>query len=89
MKDNPPDVTFLVFNDQETAFSLEIVWTFAIACTDQFKPANEDWGPRPVPVVKGHLDLVSHIAQSVIQDDFDFTIVNKMDMITRSPCRCH
>ena len=80
MKDNPPDVIFLVFNDHATAFSQEMIPTFAIACADQFKPADEGWGPRPVPVVKGHPDLASHIAQSVIQDDFDLTIVNKMDV---------
>jgi protocatechuate 4,5-dioxygenase beta chain len=28
----------------------------------------------------GHPQLASHIAQSVIQDDFDLTIVNKMDV---------
>jgi protocatechuate 4,5-dioxygenase beta chain len=33
-----------------------------------------------VPVVKGHPELASHIAQSVIQDDFDLTIVNRMDV---------
>jgi protocatechuate 4,5-dioxygenase beta chain len=31
-----------------------------------------------VPVVKGHPELAAHIAQSVIQDDFDLTIVNRM-----------
>jgi hypothetical protein len=30
--------------------------------------------------VVGHPDLASHIAQSVIQQDFDLTIVNKMDV---------
>ena len=30
MKDNPPDVIFLVFNDHATAFSLEMIPTFAI-----------------------------------------------------------
>jgi protocatechuate 4,5-dioxygenase, beta chain len=33
-----------------------------------------------VPTVIGHPDLASHIAQSVIQQDFDLTIVNKMDV---------
>ena len=28
----------------------------------------------------GHPELAAHIAQSVIQDDFDLTIVNKMDV---------
>ncbi len=80
MKDNPPDVIFLVFNDHATAFSLEMIPTFAIGCADEFKPADEGWGPRPVPTVIGHPELAAHIAQSVIQDDFDLTIVNKMDV---------
>ena len=80
MKDNTPDVIFLVFNDHATAFSLEMIPTFAIGCADSYTPADEGWGPRPVPAVKGHPDLASHIAQSVIQDDFDLTIVNKMDV---------
>jgi len=80
MKDNKPDVIFLVYNDHATAFSLDIIPTFAIGTAAQFQPADEGWGPRPVPVVKGHPDLASHIAQSVIQQDFDLTIVNKMDV---------
>jgi hypothetical protein len=80
MKDNKPDVIFLVYNDHATAFSLDIIPTFAIGTAAQFQPADEGWGPRPVPVVIGHPDLASHIAQSVIQQDFDLTIVNKMDV---------
>ena len=80
LKDNTPDVIFLVYNDHATAFSLDIIPTFAIGCAAQFKPADEGWGPRPVPVVQGHPELAAHIAQSVIQDDFDLTIVNKMDV---------
>ena len=80
MKDNKPDVVFLVYNDHATAFSLDIIPTFAIGTAAQFQPADEGWGPRPVPLVKGHPDLASHIAQSVIQQDFDLTIVNKMDV---------
>ena len=80
MKDNKPDVIFLVFNDHATAFSLEMIPTFAIGCAAEFKPADEGWGPRPVPTVIGHPELAAHIAQAVIQDDFDLTIVNKMDV---------
>ncbi len=80
LKDNTPDVIFLVYNDHATAFSLEMIPTFAIGCAAEFKPADEGWGPRPVPVVKGHPELAAHIAQSVIMDDFDLTIVNRMDV---------
>jgi protocatechuate 4,5-dioxygenase, beta chain len=75
-----PDVVLLVYNDHATAFSLDIVPTFAIGCAEQFTPADEGWGPRPVPVVRGHAELACHIAQSVIQQDFDLTIVNRMDV---------
>ena len=80
MKDNKPDVIFLVFNDHATAFSLDMIPTFAIGTAASYQPADEGWGPRPVPVVQGHPELAAHIAQSVIQDDFDLTIVNKMDV---------
>lgn len=80
MKENRPDVIFLVYNDHASAFSLEMIPTFAIGTAAQFEPADEGWGPRPVPAVVGHPELASHIAQSVIQDDFDLTIVNRMDV---------
>jgi protocatechuate 4,5-dioxygenase beta chain len=80
MRDNTPDVVLLVFNDHATAFSLEMIPTFAIGTAASFAVADEGWGPRPVPDVAGHPDLASHIAQSVIQQDFDLTIVNQMDV---------
>jgi protocatechuate 4,5-dioxygenase, beta chain len=80
LKDSTPDVIFLVYNDHATAFSLEMIPTFAIGCADSFMPADEGWGPRPVPKVIGHPELAAHIAQSVIQQDFDLTIVNRMDV---------
>ena len=80
MREHKPDVIFLVYNDHATAFSLEIIPTFAIGTAAEFKVADEGWGPRPVPDVVGHPELAAHVAQSVIQDDFDLTIVNKMDV---------
>ena len=80
LKDSRPDVVILVFNDHATSFSLDMVPTFAIGCADKFEPADEGWGPRPVPTVIGHPELAAHLTQSVIQDDFDLTIVNKMDV---------
>ncbi|MFM8567372.1 MAG: class III extradiol dioxygenase subunit beta [Gemmatimonadota bacterium] len=75
-----PDVVFLVYNDHATAFSLDLIPTFAIGLGERFDPADEGWGPRPVPPVFGHPGLAAHIAQSVIQQDFDLTLVNRMDV---------
>ena len=63
MAANQPDVVFLVYNDHASAFSLDIVPTFAIGCADSFEPADEGWGPRPVPTVRGAPELAAHVAQ--------------------------
>src|SRR3712207_899833 len=80
MNENTPDVMFLVFNDHATAFSLDMIPTFALGTASDYAVADEGWGPRPVPKVEGHPELAAHIAQSVIQQDFDLTLVNRMDV---------
>jgi len=78
--DLKPDVVILVYNDHASAFSLELIPTFALGCAAEFKPADEGWGPRPVPTVEGYPEMAWHIAQSLILDEFDITIVNQMDV---------
>ena len=78
--DHVPDAIVLVYNDHATAFSLDIIPTFAIGTAPSFAIADEGWGPRPVPRVEGHPALAAHLAQSIIQRDFDLTIVNRMDV---------
>ena len=73
-----PDVIFLVYNDHASNFDMRVIPTFAIGCGEQFGIADEGWGPRPVPDIMGHPDLAWHVSQSVIQQDFDLTIINEM-----------
>jgi protocatechuate 4,5-dioxygenase beta chain len=80
MAAHTPDVVILVYNDHASTFSLDMVPTFAIGCAEHFAPADEGWGPRPVPTVQGHPELAAHVTQSVIEQDFDLTIVNRMDV---------
>jgi protocatechuate 4,5-dioxygenase beta chain len=75
-----PDVVILVYNDHASAFDMRIIPTFAIGCGEEFQPADEGWGRRPVPHIMGHPDLAWHIAQSCILDEFDMTIINEMDV---------
>ena len=76
----PPDVVILVYNDHATAFSLELIPTFALGIADEFQPADEGYGPRPVPVVRGHAPLAAHLAESLILDEFDLTLANRLDV---------
>jgi protocatechuate 4,5-dioxygenase, beta chain len=80
MAETKPDVAIVIYNDHASAFSVDLIPTFALGCAAEFPPADEGWGPRPVPVVKGHPKLAAHIATSVILDEFDLTIVNKMEV---------
>ncbi|MFZ4747008.1 MAG: class III extradiol dioxygenase subunit beta [Sphingomonas sp.] len=75
-----PDVVILVYNDHASAFDMRIIPTFAIGCAERFGICDEGWGPRPVPDVEGHPDLGWHIAQSLILDEFDMTVINEMDV---------
>lgn len=80
MKKQKPDVIFLVYNDHCTAFDASCIPTFALGAAATFQPADEGWGPRPVPIVRNHQKLASHIAQSLILDEFDITIMNEMEV---------
>ncbi len=80
MADEKPDVIFLVYNDHCTAFDATVIPTFALGCATEYQPADEGWGPRPVPVVKGHQELSAHIAQSLVLDMFDITVINQMEV---------
>jgi protocatechuate 4,5-dioxygenase beta chain len=78
--ENKPDVVILVYNDHASAFDMNLIPTFAIGCAEEFKPADEGWGPRPVPIVRNDADFAWHVAQSLILDEFDMTIINQMDV---------
>jgi protocatechuate 4,5-dioxygenase, beta chain len=77
---DPPDVVVLVYNDHASAFDQRIIPTFALGCAERFEICDEGYGPRPVPVVEGHPELAAHLAQSLILDEFDLTLLNELDV---------
>ena len=80
IKDNTPDVVILCYNDHASAMMLDIVPTFALGFAEEFEPADEGWGARPVPTVIGHPELAAHLAEQLVIDEFDLTIMNHMDV---------
>jgi protocatechuate 4,5-dioxygenase beta chain len=80
MAETKPDVVIMVYNDHVNAFDFKIIPTFGLGCADEFKIADEGWGARPVPPIKGHPELASHMIQSLVLDEFDMTIVNEMQV---------
>jgi protocatechuate 4,5-dioxygenase, beta chain len=77
---DPPDVVILVYNDHATAFPPAMVPTFALGCAERFPPADEGYGPRPVPVVPGAPEFAAHLAESLILDEFDLTLMNELEV---------
>jgi protocatechuate 4,5-dioxygenase beta chain len=73
-----PDVAIIVYNDHANALSLELIPTFLIGVADNFPIADEGFGRRPVPEVRGCAPLAWHLAESLILDEFDMTIANEM-----------
>lgn len=78
MAEKNPDVCIVVYNDHASAFSLELIPTFALGVAAEFPPADEGYGPRGVPTAQGHPELAWHLAESLIFDEFDITIANKL-----------
>ncbi len=75
-----PDVIILCYNDHASAMMLDVVPTFALGMAEEFEPADEGWGARPVPTVMGDPVLAAHLAEQLVIDNFDLTLMNHMDV---------
>lgn len=96
-----PDVAIVVYNDHASAFPFQVMPTFALGVAAAYEPADEGFGPRDVPSLVGDPELAWHLAESLILDHFDLTIVSDMpvdhgltvplsivfDTTERWPCR--
>jgi protocatechuate 4,5-dioxygenase beta chain len=80
VQDNPADVDIIVYNDHASYFGMDIMPTFAMGIAEKYNICDEGYGPRPIPVVEGHSELGTHLAASLILDDFDMTVLNKLDV---------
>ncbi|MCW2348957.1 MULTISPECIES: class III extradiol dioxygenase subunit beta [Sphingobium] len=79
-QEEKPDVVILCYNDHASAMMLDVVPTFALGMAEEFEPADEGWGKREVPVVEGHIELAAHMAEQLVIDEFDMTLMNNMDV---------
>jgi protocatechuate 4,5-dioxygenase beta chain len=75
-----PDVAVIVYNDHANAFDLDIVPTFAIGTDDLYRVADEGFGRRPVPDVRGAPQLSVHLVEKLVDDGFDLTVCQRMEV---------
>jgi protocatechuate 4,5-dioxygenase beta chain len=75
-----PDAAILVYNDHVTSFFFDRYPTFALGVAPEFPIADEGFGPRPLPPVRGDADFAWHLAHALVEDEFDLTVCQDMPL---------
>jgi protocatechuate 4,5-dioxygenase beta chain len=74
------DVLLFFYNDHVTSFFFDLYPTFSLGVSDQYLIADEGAGRRPLPPIKGDLDLSIHIAESLVNEEFDIATFQGRDI---------
>lgn len=80
MRKANPDVVIVVYNDHAAAFDISLTPMFTIGAAPEFLPADEGYGRRKVPNVRGYPELASHLIESLVFDEFDINTALEMDV---------
>jgi protocatechuate 4,5-dioxygenase, beta chain len=78
LQEKKPDVAIVVYNDHGLNFFLDKVPTFALGCADIYENADEGWALKPVAPFKGDAALSWHIAESLVEQEFDICTCQEM-----------
>jgi protocatechuate 4,5-dioxygenase beta chain len=73
-----PDVAIVVYNDHGADFMLDKYPTFALGVADEYGIADEGFGTRPLPPVRGDAEFSIHLAESLVANEFDLTVCQEM-----------
>jgi aromatic ring-opening dioxygenase catalytic subunit (LigB family) len=78
LADARPDQIVIVYNDHLNHFTFEAYPTFALGVADVFPQADEGFGLRPFPSLKGDTQFGWHVANYLVRHEFDLTICEDM-----------
>jgi len=74
-----PDVAIVVYNDHAADFGFDKYPTFALGVAERYAIGDEGFGTRPLPEVKGDLDLSIHLSEALIYEhEFDLTLCQEI-----------
>ncbi len=73
-----PDVAIVVYNDHGADFMLDKYPTFAIGAAERYAIADEGFGTRPLPEVRGDAEFSIHLCEELVAAEFDLTICQEM-----------
>jgi len=71
LAEKAPDVLVFFYNDHATTFFFDHYPTFALGVGETYAIADEGLGPRPIPPLEGHVGLSRHLAECLVEDEFD------------------
>ncbi|MFI4869123.1 MAG: gallate dioxygenase [Steroidobacterales bacterium] len=74
LEEQRPDVLVFFYNDHASTFFFDFYPTFALGVSPTFPIADEGAGPRALPPIKGHPGLAAHLADCLVNDEFDLTL---------------
>ena len=74
LADKKPDVLVFFYNDHVTSFFFDLYPTFALGASPVFPIADEGAGVRDLPPIKGHPKLAAHMADALVNDEFDIAV---------------
>ncbi len=78
LQEQQVDVCIMVYNDHGADFFFDKYPTFAVGCADRYAIADEGFGVRPLPAIRGDLAFSQHLCRSLVYDEFDLTICQEM-----------
>lgn len=78
LKKANPDLIIVVYNDHGLNFFLDKVPTFALGCADIYENSDEGWGLKPVAPFQGDVQFSWHIAESLVEQEFDICTCQEM-----------
>lgn len=73
-----PDIVIMVYNDHGADFFFDKYPTFAVGCAESYAIADEGFGVRPLPPIRGDLAFSQHLCRSLVYDEFDITVCQEM-----------
>ncbi len=73
-----PDLAIMVYNDHGADFFFDKYPTFAVGAAEQYPIADEWFGTRPLPPIKGDLEFSWHLCESLVYNEFDLTICQEL-----------
>ena len=77
LADKQPDVVFVIYNDHVTSFFFDHYSAFALGVGAEHEVADEGGGARPLPNIAGHPALARHIAESLVEQEFDMSLFQR------------